>query len=66
MKTKGARMLERWMRKTDTSQGQVASSLGVAQSSVCRWLKGEQDITLRSAVKLEKITLIPARAWLEP
>ncbi len=66
MQTKGARLLRRWMRRTETSQGQVAKSLGVVQSSVCRWLQGEQEITLRSALKLERMTMIPARAWLEP
>ncbi len=65
MITKGARQLQRWMRKTGTSQGEVATLLGVNQSSVCRWLLGKQEITLRSALKLERMTMIPARNWLE-
>jgi len=42
--TKSQKTLEKFMKKNNINQAQVADVLGVNKSTVCRWINGECKI----------------------
>lgn len=45
------------------SQDAFGKSVGVTQPTVNKWLQGHARPSLRAALKIERMTKIPAEAW---
>lgn len=64
--TKGARLLNRWFEKhPETSERALAMKLGISNTAIARWRKGEVVPHLEWAGRLEKEVDIPMSAWME-
>lgn len=53
-----------WMKKSATTQDQLAEMVGTSQANISRWLGGSIP-TVEHAVGLERVTGIPCAAWVE-
>ena len=47
------------IRNQFKTQREMALALGVTQPAICQWLSGEKKVSLRYAIKIEKLTGIP-------
>lgn len=65
MVTRGAALLAAWLEAPGHTQRFLAAECGVAQQTVSGWKLGA-EISLRHALKLQSIALIPVEAWAEP
>lgn len=55
--------LDQWMEATGTSNTDLAKELGVSQPFVSRLRKGDRYPSLKIALRLSKITRLPAAAF---
>jgi transcriptional regulator with XRE-family HTH domain len=57
--------LRDWLYENDKSQEWLAKQIGAFQTSVSRWCRGASTPrSLEHAIALERVTGIPAKAWL--
>lgn len=61
--SRGSRALRRWRLRQGLTLAEVARRLRVAEVVLWRWTVGERVPELEYAVRLERLTGIPAREW---
>lgn len=64
----GPRLLLAWRNNKGLTQTEVSRRLGVSQTSVCDWERGNKSPSVNSAIDLEELTEgeVPVRAWRTP
>lgn len=61
--SRGPQLLRSWMRRSKTTQAELARLADMQESSISRALRGERGLDLVSAVRLQRVTEIPPEAW---
>ena len=59
----GAALLIGWLKRTHTTQAELAREMGVHFTLVSQWTRGERRPGLAKAVILQSKTGIPVHAW---
>ena len=62
----GPQQFAEWMERTGRSASDAASLIGVAVSTVYRWLDESRQPSLDQAVQIQAVTGIPVPAWAKP
>lgn len=55
--------LRSFMNRTGRNQLTLAKFLGVSQPTVSKWLKSKAVPPLRTAIRIERLTGVPAASW---
>lgn len=52
-----------WLERTKLTQYQAAEDIGISQEEMSYYINGHRRPVLEKAVKIERVTGIPASAW---
>jgi DNA-binding XRE family transcriptional regulator len=61
--TRGQHHLREWRESLSYSQAEAAVALGVDQTTISCWERGDRTPGLRLAIAIRKVTGIPVESW---
>lgn len=61
--TRAGVRLAAWLKRTGTTQKEFADKLGTAQQNVSEWIRGGHAVSLKHALKIQKLTKIRPEDW---
>lgn len=59
----GPQLLKDWIKRRGFSQAEAAQYLGLVQEEISTFVNGRRRPVLEKAVHIERLTGIPAHAW---
>jgi plasmid maintenance system antidote protein VapI len=60
---RGGVRLRQWLRDERRTQEWLGEQIGSHQTNVSAWIRGERQVPIEKAVKLEKLTGIEVEEW---